>query len=84
VSDNVKTITLRTLVREPLKVKRMTRTGKPVQVTDNGEPLWILRSANDAADEEERLRVTDEILDEVLRGKPSRISAAKLLEESRR
>jgi hypothetical protein len=32
----------------------------------------------------ERLRATDEILDEVLREKPSKISAAKLLEESRR
>ena len=80
----MKTVTLRTLVREPLKVKRMTRTGKPVQVTDNGEPLWILRSADGIADEEERLRATDEILDEVLREKPSKISAAKLLEESRR
>jgi hypothetical protein len=36
-------LTPRTLVREPLKVKRMTRTGKPVQVTDNGEPLWIIQ-----------------------------------------
>lgn len=80
----MKTISLRTLVREPLKVKRITRTGKSVQVTDNGEPLWILRPANDAADEEERLRATDEILNEVLREKPSKISAAKLLEESRR
>ena len=80
----MKTITLRTLVREPLKVKRMTRTGKPVQVTDNGVPLWILRSVDGLADEEERLRATDEILDEVLREKPSKISAAKLLEDSRR
>ena len=80
----MKTVTLRTLVREPLKVKRMTRTGKPVQVTDNGEPLWILQPAQAAADEQERIRATDEILDEVLRERPSKISAAKLLEESRR
>ena len=39
VSDTMKTISLRTLVREPLKVKRMTRAGQSVQVTDNGEPL---------------------------------------------
>jgi hypothetical protein len=84
MSDSMKTISLRTLVREPLKVKRMTRTGQPVQVTDNGEPLWILRPANGTVDEEQRLRATDEILDEVLREKPSKISAAKLLEESRR
>jgi hypothetical protein len=80
----VKTISLRTLVREPLKVKRMTRTGKPVQVTDNGKPLWILQPANGADDEAERRRVTDEILDEVLRERPSQISAVRLLEESRR
>ena len=78
------TISLRTLVREPRKVKRMTQTGKPVQVTDNGRPLWILQPADSPDDEEERLRITDEILDEVLRGRPSKISAARLLDESRR
>jgi hypothetical protein len=43
VSDSMKSIALRTLVREPRKVKRWTHTGKPVQVTDRGEPLWILK-----------------------------------------
>ena len=62
----------------------MTQTGKPVQVTDNGKPLWILQPATPPDDEQERLRVTDEILDEVLRGWPSKISAARLLEQSRR
>jgi hypothetical protein len=81
----MKTISLRTLVREPLKVKRMTRTGKPVQVTDNGEPLWILHPANGTeADESERRRAIEEIFGEVLRERPSKISAARLLEESRR
>lgn len=81
----MKTISLRTLVREPLKVKRMTRTGQPVQVTDNGEPLWILQRADGTdADEAERRRAIDEVLEEVLRVGPSKISAAKLLEESRR
>ena len=81
----MKTISLRTLVREPRKVKRMTRAGHPVQVTDNGEPLWILQPANGTGtDEAERRRAIDEILDEVLREKPSKISAAKILEESRR
>jgi len=81
----MKSISLRTLVREPLKVKRMTRAGKPVQVTDNGSPLWILHPANGTdADESERRRAVDEILDEVLREEPSKVSAAKLLEESRR
>jgi hypothetical protein len=79
------TVTLRTLLREPRKVKSITRTGKSVQVTDNGKPLWILQPANGTeADEAERLRATDEILDEVLRGRASKISAVRLLEESRR
>lgn len=81
----MKTISLRTLVREPLKVKRMTRTGNPVQVTDNGEALWILQPANGTgADEDERRRAIDEILDQVLREKPAKISAARLLEAARR
>jgi len=81
----MKTISLRTLVREPLKVKRMTRTGKPVQVTDNGEPLWILHPANGTdTDEAERRRAIEEIFAEVLRERPSKISAVRLLEESRR
>ena len=84
-SDSMRTISLRTLVREPLKVKRMTRAGQSVQVTDNGQPLWILQPAHGTeADEVERRRAIDEILDEVLHEKPPKISAAKLLEESRR
>jgi len=79
------TISLRTLVREPRKVKRMTRTGKPVQVTDNGKPLWILQPANGTdADEAERVRAIDEVLDEVVREKPSKISLSKIVLESRR
>ena len=81
----MKTITLRTLVREPIKVKRMTRAGQAVRVTDNGEPLWVLQAANGTAvGEAKRRRAIDEILDEVLSDKPSKISAARLLEESRR
>jgi len=77
----MKTISLRTLVREPLKVKRMTRAGQPVQVTDNGKPLWILQPANGTeADEAERRRA----IDEVLREKPSKISLSKIVLESRR
>ena len=84
LSDILITISLRTLVREPLKVKRMTRAGQAVRVTDHGKPLWIIRPANGSEQEAERLRVTDEILDEVLRERPSKISAVRLLEESRR
>lgn len=81
----MKTISLRTLVREPLKVKRITRTGKSVQVTDNGHPLWILQPAKGTeADESERCRAIDEVLDEVLREKPSTMSLAKIIVQSRR
>jgi hypothetical protein len=82
----MKSIALRTLVREPLKVKRWTRAGQSIQITDRGEPLWILQPAGAATTEkdEERRRATDAVLEEVLRARPSRISAARLLEESRR
>ncbi len=81
----MKTISLRTLVREPLKVKRMTRAGKSVQVTDNGRPLWILQPVNGTdADEEKRNREIDELLEEVLRQKPSKISLSKIVLDSRR
>jgi hypothetical protein len=85
LSDKMKTVSLRTLVREPLKIKRMTRAGYAVQVTDNGHPLWILRpAAGTDIDEKDRIQAIDEILDQVLHEKPSKISAAKLLEQSRR
>jgi len=81
----MKTISLRMLVREPRKVKRMTRAGKPVQVTDHGEPLWILQPANGTdADEARRRREIEEELAEVLRGPRSKISLSKIVLESRR
>jgi len=84
VFDSMKTITLRTLLREPLKVKRWTCKGKSGQVNENGEPLWILQPANAAPDEKERRRATVQVVDEILRERPSGTSAARLVEESRR
>lgn len=80
----MKTITLRTLVREPLKVKRMTRAGSSVQVTDHGKPLWLIQPAVTDQDEEQRQREIDELLDEVLRSPRSKISLSKIVLESRR
>ncbi|HYE30655.1 MAG TPA: hypothetical protein VEH27_04450 [Methylomirabilota bacterium] len=80
----MKTITLRTLLREPQKVKRLTRTGAAVQVTDKGEPLWIIGPAPTREADDQRAHAIDEILDEVLAESPSPISAASLLEASRR
>lgn len=79
------TVSLRTLVREPLKVKKLTRAGKSVQVTDNGEPLWILQAATGtSANEEQRQRDIEEELAEVLRGPRSSIPLSKIVLESRR
>jgi antitoxin (DNA-binding transcriptional repressor) of toxin-antitoxin stability system len=83
----MKTITLRTLVREPLKVKRLTRAGQSITVTDHGNPLWVIRPAGgpETSDAEVvRRKAIDEILDEVLLEKPARVSAVELLEASRR
>ena len=79
----MKTITLRTLMREPRKVKAMTQRGEKVQVTDKGKPLWMIQRAEEEIDEEERIRAIDEILDEVLKEKPGKISMSKILEYER-
>lgn len=80
----MKTIPLRQLVREPLRVKKWTRAGQSVQVTDNGEPLWVLQPAAKAAHAPERSAEIDELLDEVLQQPSGKVSATQLLEESRR
>jgi hypothetical protein len=83
----MKTIALRTLVREPLKVKRLTRAGQSITVTDHGDPLWIIQPAGgkESPDAEvHRRKAIDEVLDEVLGETPAKVSAARLLEESRR
>ena len=80
----MKTIPLRRLLREPVKVKRLTRSGQTVRITDNGKPLWIIQAAAPEPDNEQRTRAIDELLDQALRAPRSPISAAALLEESRR
>jgi antitoxin (DNA-binding transcriptional repressor) of toxin-antitoxin stability system len=83
----MKTIPLRTLVREPLKVKRLVRAGQSITVTDHGDPLWIIQPAGgkESPDvEASRRREIDEVLEEVLGETPAKISAAQLLEASRR
>jgi hypothetical protein len=81
----VTTISLRTLLREPRKVKRLTRAGKSVQVTDNGEPLWIVQSAAATIPDKERQRREMEAeFAEVLRGPRSKIPLSRIIIESRR
>ena len=81
----MKTVSLRTLVRTPLKVKRITRAGRSVQVTDNGEPLWILKPAGGTVtDRERRRQEIEQELAEVLRGPRSKILMSRIVLESRR
>jgi antitoxin (DNA-binding transcriptional repressor) of toxin-antitoxin stability system len=80
----MKTIPLRHLLREPRQVKRWTRSGQSVQVTDNGQPLWVIQPVTREENTDERARAIDELLDEALHSPRSPVSAAALLEESRR
>jgi hypothetical protein len=80
----MKTIPLRRLLREPVKVKRLTRSGQTVQVTDNGKPLWVIQSAVQEEEDAERARAIDELLDEALRTPRSKVSLSEILEKERR
>jgi hypothetical protein len=84
MSDKMKTITLRTLVREPVKVKRWTRRGVKVQVTDSGQPLWLIQAADDRTDEPGCRQAVDKMLSEVLHEPKSPVSLSRLIKESRR
>ena len=80
----MKTIPLRSLLREPVKVKRLTRSGQSVQVTDNGKPLWVIQPAAQEVNDEERAQAIDELLDEVMRARRTKISLSEVLERERR
>lgn len=80
----MKTVPLRNLLREPLKVKRLTRAGQSVQITDNGKPLWVIQPAARRENETQRTQAIDELLDEVLRSPGSPVSLSEILEQERR
>ncbi len=80
----MKSIPLRSLLREPVKVKRLTRSGQSVQVTDNGKPLWVIQPAAQVEEDAERARAIDELLDEALRAPRSNISLSEILDKERR
>lgn len=82
---SMETVTLRMLLRQPGRVKKLTRAGKTVHVTDNGQPLWIITSAEQPLETDgERAAAIDAILDEVLNAKPSSLSLSKIVLDSRR
>jgi antitoxin (DNA-binding transcriptional repressor) of toxin-antitoxin stability system len=80
----MKTIPLRHLLREPVKVKRLTRGGQSVQITDHGKPLWVIQPVAVPENNEERARAIDELLDEVLRLPRPKVSLSEILERERR
>ena len=80
----MKTIPLRQLVREPIKVKRWTRAGQTVQVTDNGAPLWTIQAAECTPDEQQRCRQIDALLEEMLQQPESPVRLAQIVKDSRR
>jgi hypothetical protein len=80
----MKTISLRVLLREPLKVKLMTGTGKPVQITDNGRPLWIIHPAVPKEDQKRRRSEIETELAAILREPMSELSLSKIILDSRR
>lgn len=83
MSDTMKSIPLRQLLREPGKVKKLTQTGQPVQITDRGQPLWIVQPAIAQRDHPERAKAIDELLDEVLLEGRSSVSLSKMVKEGR-
>jgi antitoxin (DNA-binding transcriptional repressor) of toxin-antitoxin stability system len=67
------TVPLRDLLRQPSKVKRLTRAGHTVRITDHGVPLWDLQAVKlpeqDPSDAELR-QAAEEIFAELLAEKP--------------
>jgi hypothetical protein len=82
----MKTVPLRQLLREPIKIKRWTRAGQTVQVNDNGRPLWIIRSAAEIPQEEDvaRRKAIEEMFEELSSEPVASISLAKIVKDSRR
>ncbi|MGO9202012.1 MAG: hypothetical protein ACLQM8_15915 [Limisphaerales bacterium] len=65
-------------------MKRITRAGQPAEITDHGQPLWILQPALAKGHSPEGARAIDELLDEVLREPVSPLNLSKLVKDGRR
>lgn len=79
----MKTVTLRDLVRETRKVKRITDTGASFLVTDHGKPLWKVSPA-ESTDEDGRAAEIDAELDALLAEPKPDLSLADMVAQSRR
>lgn len=67
------TIPIRELLRQPSKVKRLTRAGEVVRITERGVPLWDVQTAalpEASQTEIERLRGVNELLDDLMAETP--------------
>jgi antitoxin (DNA-binding transcriptional repressor) of toxin-antitoxin stability system len=67
------TLPLRDLLRQPSKVKRLTRAGHVVRITDHGVPLWDLQPVSlpkEGQSDAELRRAAEEIFAELLAEKP--------------
>lgn len=76
-------ITLRQLVRETRKVKRITEAGDSLLVTDHGKPLWKISPATEL-DEESRAKEIDAELDLLLAEPKSTYNLAEIVIQGRR
>ena len=74
---------LRELLRHPAVGKRLTAAGESVQVTDNGKPLWVLRSATAPSLADADRQLVDDDLDAMLAERRSAVSAGQLIVDSR-
>jgi hypothetical protein len=81
----MKTVPLRELLRQPVKIKRWTHAGQTVQVNDNGKPLWIIKPACGTADDEQKRRASiEKMFTEISKEPIAPMSLSKIVKDSRR
>lgn len=79
----MKSVTLRELVRETRKIKRITDNGASFLVTDHGKPLWKVSPAEEL-DDEVRAEQIDSELDSLLAEPKSDYHLSEIVSQSRR
>jgi hypothetical protein len=84
------TLSLRTLLREPATIKKLTASGHSVQITENGKPLWVVSPMAAITSMSKNAAGTADLweahFDELLAQAPtetSKISMSAVLEQSR-